>query len=112
VEEVLPALQHASDAQGNQVMADVVARTTPSGGGSGSGSKDGGGPGMGSRLMNFYRGVIAEMKKVTWPDVTQVRQATISIIIFVLILGLLITILDFALQGILIRGIPSLFAGR
>ena len=93
-------------------MADVVARTTPSGGGSAGGSKDGGGPGMGSRLMNFYRGVIAEMKKVTWPDVPQVRSATISIIIFVLILGLLITILDFALQGILIRGIPSLFAGR
>jgi len=44
--------------------------------------------------------------------VPQVRSATISIIIFVLILGLLITILDFALQGILIRGIPSLFAGR
>jgi len=63
-------------------------------------------------LVTFYHGVIAEMKKVTWPDVTQVRQATISIIIFVLILGLLITILDFALQGILIRGIPSLFAGR
>ena len=90
-------------------MADAVARTT--GGGSGS-SKDGGGPGFGGKLVNFYHGVIAEMKKVTWPDVTQVRQATISIIIFVLILGLLITILDFALQGILIRGIPSLFAGR
>ena len=94
-------------------MAEAVARpgSTTSGGGSGSGPADKG-PGMGSRLMNFYRGVIAEMKKVTWPDVTQVRQATISIIIFVLILGLLITILDFALQGILIRGIPSLFAGR
>ena len=44
--------------------------------------------------------------------VTATGTATISIIIFVLILGLLITILDFALQGILIRGIPSLFAGR
>ena len=90
-------------------MADVVARTAGGGGGS---SKDGGEPGFGGRLVNFYHGVIAEMKKVTWPDVTQVRQATISIIIFVLILGLVITILDFALQGILIRGIPSLFAGR
>jgi preprotein translocase subunit SecE len=91
-------------------MADAVARTAGSGG-AGS-SKDGGEPGFGGKLVNFYHGVIAEMKKVTWPDVTQVRQATISIIIFVLILGLLITILDFALQGILIRGIPSLFAGR
>jgi preprotein translocase subunit SecE len=90
-------------------MADAVARTA--GGGSGP-SKNGGEPGFGGKLVNFYHGVIAEMKKVTWPDITQVRQATISIIIFVLILGLLITILDFALQGILIRGIPSLFAGR
>jgi preprotein translocase subunit SecE len=89
-------------------MADAVARTA----GGGGPSKDGGGPGFGGRLVSFYHGVIAEMKKVTWPDITQVRQATISIIIFVLILGLLITILDFALQGILIRGIPSLFAGR
>ena len=76
-------------------------------------------PGFGARVGAFvrgipagYRNVVAEMRRVTWPDVTQVRQATISIIIFVLILGLLITILDFALQGILIRGIPSLFAGR
>jgi len=89
-------------------MADVVARNAAGGGG----PKDPGEPGFGGKLVNFYHGVIAEMKKVTWPDVTQVRQATISIIIFVLILGLLITILDFALQGILIRGIPSLFAGR
>jgi len=91
-------------------MADAVARTAGTGGG--GSYKDGGEPGFGGKVVNFYHGVIAEMKKVTWPDVTQVRQATISIIIFVLILGLLITILDFALQGILIRGIPSLFAGR
>ncbi|HVE34870.1 MAG TPA: preprotein translocase subunit SecE [Gemmatimonadaceae bacterium] len=90
-------------------MADAVARNAASGGG---GPKVPGEPGFGGKLVNFYHGVIAEMKKVTWPDVPQVRSATISIIIFVLILGLLITILDFALQGILIRGIPSLFAGR
>ena len=93
-------------------MADAVARPAGGSGGGGGSSKDGGEPGFGGKLVNFYHGVIAEMKKVTWPDVTQVRQATISIIIFVVILGLLITILDFALQGILIRGIPSLFAGR
>ena len=81
-------------------MADAVARpedTTP---------------GYGTRLVNFYHGVMAEMRKVTWPDVPQVRSATVAIIIFVLVLGLFITILDFALQGILIKGIPSLFAGR
>ena len=87
-------------------MADAVART---GGGGGS---DTPGPGMVTRLIAFYHGVMAEMRKVTWPDRPQVQQATISIIIFVLALGLVITLLDFILQGILIKGIPSLFAGR
>ena len=68
-------------------------------------------PGIGSRLVTFYHGVVAEMKKVTWPDLPQVRSATISIIIFVLLLGLVITLLDFVLQGVLIKGIPSLLTG-
>ena len=95
-------------------MADVAARTgnstTTSGttGGSGSGS----GPGWGSRLVTFYHGVMAEMRKVTWPDRAQVRSATIAILIFVMLLALLITFMDFVLQGILIKMIPSLFAGR
>jgi preprotein translocase subunit SecE len=66
---------------------------------------------MVSRLVTFYHGVMAEMKKVTWPDLPQVRSATISIIIFVLLLGLVITVLDFILQGVLIKLIPSLLTG-
>jgi len=69
-------------------------------------------PGFGARLVTFYHGVMAELRKVTWPDFPQVRSATIAIIIFVLLLGLFITVLDFILQGILIKAIPSLFAGR
>jgi preprotein translocase subunit SecE len=61
-------------------------------------------------LVAFYHGVIAEMRKVTWPDRGQVRQATIAIIIFVLVLALFITVLDWALSLVLVRGIPSLFA--
>ena len=61
-------------------------------------------------LVTFYHGVIAEMRKVTWPDRGQVRQATIAIIIFVLALALFITIMDWALSLVLVRGIPSLFA--
>ncbi|MEO6878827.1 MAG: preprotein translocase subunit SecE [Gemmatimonadaceae bacterium] len=93
-------------------MADAVARSGSSGsaaagsGGSGSGNA----PGMVSRLIAFYHGVMAEMRKVTWPDLPQVRSATIAIIIFVLLLGLAITIMDFVLQGIFIKAIPSLFA--
>jgi preprotein translocase subunit SecE len=83
-------------------MADAVVRP--------SGSENN--PGIGTRLVSFYQGVMAEMRKVTWPDFPQVRSATVAIIIFVLLLGLFITILDFVLQGILIKAIPSLFAGR
>ena len=63
-----------------------------------------------ARVVTFYNGVVAELKRVTWPDLPQVRSATIAIIIFVLILGLVITALDFVLQGVLIRLLPSLFA--
>jgi preprotein translocase subunit SecE len=64
-----------------------------------------------TRLVAFYHGVVAEMKRVTWPDWGQVRSATIAIIVFVLVLGLFIFLMDGALQGILLRLIPSLFAG-
>jgi preprotein translocase SecE subunit len=80
-------------------MADVVAAGSP-------GAK----PGFPSRVVGFYNGVMVELRKVTWPDMPQVRSATIAIIIFVLFLGLVITALDAVLQGLLIRLLPSLFA--
>ena len=63
-----------------------------------------------TRLIALYHGVVAEMKKVTWPDRGQVRQATIAIIIFVLVIALFITVLDWILSTFLVRMIPSLFA--
>ena len=61
-----------------------------------------------TRLVAFYHGVIAEMKKVTWPDRGQVQQATIAIIIFVLAIALFITVLDWILSTFLVRLVPSL----
>jgi preprotein translocase subunit SecE len=60
-------------------------------------------------LVDFYNDVVAEMRKVTWPDRGQVRQATIAIIIFVLVIAAVIFALDLVLQGVLVRLIPSLF---
>ena len=63
------------------------------------------------RVVAFIRDSFHEVRyKSTWPDVPQVRQASIAIIIFVLLIGLVITLLDLALSGILIKLIPSLFA--
>jgi preprotein translocase SecE subunit len=61
-------------------------------------------------FTTFVRESYHEIRyKTTWPDVGQIRQASIAIIIFVLIIGLLITLLDLVLRGVLIQLIPSLF---
>ena len=66
---------------------------------------------VGTRLVTFYHDVVAEMKKVTWPDRAQLQQATIQIIIFVLLLGAVIALVDVALQALLVR-LPAMLLGR
>jgi preprotein translocase subunit SecE len=66
-------------------------------------------PSLPRRLVTFYHDVVAEMKKVTWPDVGQVRQLSIAVIVLALFIGLLIAILDLVLQQILVEWIPSIF---
>jgi preprotein translocase subunit SecE len=63
-------------------------------------------------LVTFYNEVIAEMRKVVWPDRAQLKDMTIKIIIFVLFIGAVIGVIDVIFQAILVRGIPSLFAGH
>ena len=61
------------------------------------------------RLAELYHQVLAEMKKVTWPDVGQVRQLSIGVIVLALFIGAVIWLMDLFLQQVLVRGIPSLF---
>ncbi|HVG49786.1 MAG TPA: preprotein translocase subunit SecE [Rubellimicrobium sp.] len=63
------------------------------------------------RVALFYHDVLAEMRKVTWPDRAQLQDATIKIIIFVLALGAVIGLLDLALQFVLVQ-LPALLLGR
>ena len=67
-------------------------------------------PGVGTRLVTFYHEVVAEMKKVTWPDRAQLQQSTIQILIFVLVLGAVIGLVDVALQALLVS-LPSMLFG-
>ena len=69
-------------------------------------------PNLLSRFVAFYHEVMYEMRKVTWPDRAQLRQATITIIVFVLIISALIGLLDVTLQAVLVRGVPALFGAR
>ena len=68
-------------------------------------------PSLPERTVAFYHDVMAEMKKVTWPDFPQVRQLSISVILLSLFIGGVIAIMDVILQQVLVRWIPSLFGG-
>jgi len=63
------------------------------------------------RLVAFYHDVMAEMRKVTWPDVPQVRQLSIGVIVLSLFIGGVIALMDLVFQQVLVRWIPSLFGG-
>ena len=61
------------------------------------------------KLGAFVREAYHEIRfKTTWPDMPQVRQASIAIIVFVLLVGLLITLLDLVLRGVLVNWLPSI----
>ncbi len=64
-----------------------------------------------TRLVTMYNEVVTEMKKVTWPDVGQVRQLSIGVIVLSLFIGLVIWGMDIVLQFVLVKWIPSLFGG-
>jgi len=64
-----------------------------------------------SRLVTLYNEVLTEMKKVTWPDVGQVRQLSIGVIVLSLFIGAVIALMDLIFQGIFVRGLPSLIGG-
>lgn len=63
------------------------------------------------KIVSFYHETMTEMKKVTWPDKTQIRQLSIGVVVLSLFVGLLIFVVDWLLQLILVRGIPSIFRG-
>jgi preprotein translocase subunit SecE len=75
--------------------------------------------GWGARVSTFvqglpsgYRNVMAELRRVTWPDREQIRQMSIGVIVLSLSIGAIIAIMDFVLQQVLVRWIPQIFAGR
>jgi len=66
-------------------------------------------PSLPKRVVTFWNDVVAEMRKVTWPDRPQVVQLSIGVIGISLFIGGVIWLLDLILQGVLVRGIPALF---
>ncbi len=63
------------------------------------------------RTMTFYHDVMAEMRKVTWPDWPQVRQLSVGVVILSLFIGLVIFAMDNIFQLVLVSWLPKLFGG-
>ena len=47
-----------------------------------------------ARIANYFKEVKSELKKVVWPTFSKIRQNTLIVIIYVLIVGLVIWGLD------------------
>jgi preprotein translocase subunit SecE len=64
-----------------------------------------------TRVTQFWQDVRSEMQRVTWPDRAQLQDSTWKIIVFVLLLGAIIALMDLGLQFVLVR-LPALLLGR
>ncbi len=53
------------------------------------------------RIRDFLNGVRSELRRVTWPNRKLVTKATISVIIFSLVVGVYLWVLDLAFTKIL-----------
>ena len=53
------------------------------------------------RSKDFVNEVLEELKKVTWPDFPQLKNATLVIIVFVIIVALIIWVMDLSVRGII-----------
>ncbi len=51
-------------------------------------------PNVFARIGNFFKEVKSELKKVVWPTFAKIKQNTLIVIIYVLIIGVVIWGLD------------------
>jgi len=65
-------------------------------------------PGAGRKVVAFYQDVMAEMRRVTWPDVPQVRQLSVGVVLLSLFIGGVIAVMDVILQQLLVK-LPTAF---
>ena len=61
-----------------------------------------------AQSKDFVEESVAELKKVTWPDYPQLKNATIVVLIFVTAISLVIFLMDATIRA-LINAIMSIF---
>lgn len=65
---------------------------------------------MVKKTLELVEEVRVEMRRVTWPDREQLRNATAVILVFVLVLAFVIGAMD-GIFSALVRGIVRIFGG-
>ena len=51
-----------------------------------------------AKPIKFWEGVKSEFKKITWPDKDALLKQSVAVVIISVIVGAIITVLDFGLQ--------------
>ena len=62
-----------------------------------------------TRTREFTLEVTDELKKVTWPDWPQLKNATLVILVFVFIVAAIIWVMDLVVRGV-IGAVMGIFA--
>jgi preprotein translocase subunit SecE len=63
-----------------------------------------------TRTRAFTTEVVEEIRKVTWPDWAQLKNSTLVVIVFVVIVSLIIFAMDAIIRGVL-GFVMNVFAG-
>jgi preprotein translocase subunit SecE len=64
---------------------------------------------MARQTVTFLGEVNGEVRKVTWPDRQQLKNATGVIILFVVVVAIIIGLMDVILQSVLVKWLPTWF---
>ena len=54
-----------------------------------------------TRTRDFLAEVVEELKKVTWPDYPQLKNATLVVLVFVVIVSAIIWLMDLGVRSII-----------
>ncbi len=54
-----------------------------------------------TKVVGFFKGIITEIKKVTWPTKKQVISNTLSVLAFCLVVGAIIWLADLGLGSLM-----------
>jgi len=65
---------------------------------------------LAQRSAGYLRDVRAEVRKVTWPTWLDLRRTTVVVVIFVVIIGLIIGLMDVISSKLLIDVLGRLFS--